>query len=595
MDHELPKQASVNKLSNESSPYLLQHATNLVNWFPWGAEAIELARRQEKPILLSIGYSACHWCHVMMHESFCDPDIAATMNRLFINIKVDKEERPDLDKIYQIAYQLLMGRPGGWPLTMFLAPASLIPYFGGTYFPNPAPPGLIDFATILHKINDVFYHDKEKIKQQESHIRAVIAAIAQPRIPSILPLASDLRRDAELVLQREFDPVNSGFGHDAKFPNCPSLEFLLHSKDPLIRHIALTTLKHMAQGGIYDQLSGGFFRYTVDPKWRIPHFEKMLYDNGQLLSCYAQAYALTKIEEFKKIACETADWLEANMRDPSTGGFYTSIDADSEDEEGLYYVWDRDEIKTNLNSTEYTLIKKYYQLDHKANFDDKWHLIINPESDTPSDEQLKTIKDKLLKLRALRTKPHLDKKILCAWNALVIQGLNDLSHATGKLKYLDLAEQTIIFIRDKLFLQKRLFATWQDGAPKVHGFSDDYAFLLNAVFSFTNNNIKHKFMPFCIDLADSLIDNFFDTTNGGFYYTANDEEQLFYRPKIFTDDAIPSGNGVACLALLKLGKLLDRKDYIDVAQRSIYTAQFFLNDAPEVHLGLCEAYELAHD
>jgi uncharacterized protein len=318
-----------NGLRNESSPYLLQHKYNCVNWFPWGEEAINLARKQDKPILLSIGYSACHWCHVMMHESFEDEDVAATMNRLFINIKVDKEERPDLDKIYQITHQLLMGRAGGWPLTMFLAPSSLIPYYGGTYFPKDAVADVPGFQTLLHKLNEVYYHEKDKIMQQELHIKAILQVISQPRTPNELPLASELRHDAELVLQSEFDPENSGFGSNAKFPNCPSLDFLLDSPDSLIRHMPLTTLKHMAESGIYDQLSGGFFRYTVDPKWQIPHFEKMLYDNAQLIGLYAKAYNLTQNDLYKKIAAETVRWLQTNLRDPS-GGFYTSIDADSD-------------------------------------------------------------------------------------------------------------------------------------------------------------------------------------------------------------------------------------------------------------------------
>lgn len=594
MDHAAPTGRSVNKLINETSPYLLQHATNPVNWYPWGDAAINLAREQDKPILLSIGYSACHWCHVMMHESFCDPDIASAMNRLFINIKIDKEERPDLDKIYQTAHQLLMGRPGGWPLTMFLSADTLIPYFGGTYFPKDVPTDAVGFEVLLHKLNDVYYHDREKIRQQEMHIRAIIAAIGMKRIPTELPLASTLRHNAELVLQKEFDPVHSGFGNEAKFPNCPSLEFLLRSPEPLMRHITLTTLKHMAQGGIYDQLAGGFFRYTVDPQWQIPHFEKMLYDNGQLLSLYAAAFQLTHVDEFKQIACETAEWLCNYMRDNSTGAFYTSMDADSEGEEGLYYVWEKSEIKNILDSNEYSLIKKYYQLDHKANFEDKWHLAINPQITEPARDQLKTIKQKLLQQRNLKTKPQIDKKILSSWNALVIKGLIQLGQILNEPQYINAAQSTLNFIREKMYIDRVLYASWQDGAPHIKGFLDDYAFLLDALLTLIKNDLEHEYIQFCEQLADNLLDYFYDYENGGFFFTANDAEKLFYRPKTFTDDATPSGNSIACISLLRLGKLLKRQDYIKAAKDSIYAAQVFINDAPEVHLGLLEAYTLSH-
>lgn len=576
-----------NKLKNESSPYLLQHASNPVNWYPWGPAAIELARKQDKPILLSIGYSACHWCHVMMHKVFMDPDVASTMNRLFINIKVDKEERPDLDKIYQTAHQLLMGKAGGWPLTMFLTPDTLIPYYGGTYFEQ-------DFQPLLHRLNEVYYHEKEKIKQQELHTLAILQVIMQPLPPSDLPLAINLRTEAETVMRQEFDPVNSGFGNEAKFPNCPSLEFLLHSTDLMIRHIALTTLLTMAQRGIYDQLAGGFFRYTVDEKWQIPHFEKMLYDNAQLLGLYASAYKYSHNQDYKQIALETGAWLSNCMRDPINGGFYTSIDADSEEQEGIYYVWDVAEIKATLTAEEFASIKKYYHLDHKPNFDDNWHLITNTECNSPDTEQLKIIKHKLLTQRELRIKPNIDTKILTAWNGLVIKGLSIAGQLLNHQQFLDLAAGTIDFIANKLFIDNILYATFQDNTAKIPGFLDDYAFAIDGILTFINNDAQHKYIGLCTSLADSLISNFYDTEAGGFFFTAHSSEQLFYRPKVFTDDATPSGSGIACLALIKLGKLVKNEHYIEVAKKSIYAGQAFLNEAPELHLSMCEAYELLH-
>jgi uncharacterized protein YyaL (SSP411 family) len=596
-DHKSPylsKNNLANKLNSESSPYLLQHMYNAVNWFPWGPEAIELARYQDKPILLSIGYSACHWCHVMMHESFEDIDVAATMNRLFINIKVDKEERPDLDKAYQIAHQLLMGRAGGWPLTMFLSPTSLIPYFGGTYFPKKAMAELPDFQALLHRLNEVYYHEKEKIQQQELHIQAILHVISQPRIASHLPLAQELRHDAELVLQAEFDPVNSGFGNDAKFPNCPSLDFLLESKDPLIRHMPLTTLKHMAEGGIYDQLAGGFFRYTVDPTWQIPHFEKMLYDNAQLIGAYTKAFAITNNELYKNVVLETSKWLQTTMLDPETGGFYTSIDADSEAQEGLYYLWDVNEVKTVLSNDEFERIKKYYGFDHKPNFESKWHLLINTESTAPTSADLDLIKQKLLAQREAREKPFLDRKILTGWNGLAIHNLSLAGQTLQQPALLNMAENCITFIQEKLFIDQELFATYQNGAAKINGFLDDYAYVLYGVLTFINDDPKHPLLEFCKNLADSLISKFYDQENGGFFFIPSLSEKLFYNPKTYTDDATPSSNAIACIALIRLSKLLNDQSYLNIAKKSISAGQSFLNDAPEVHLTLLEAYAMLH-
>jgi uncharacterized protein YyaL (SSP411 family) len=589
------KNQPVNELTNETSPYLLQHATNPVNWHPWSQAAIELAKYQDKPILLSIGYSACHWCHVMMHESFEDTDVAATMNRLFINIKVDKEERPDLDKIYQTAHQLLMGRPGGWPLTMFLSPETLIPYFGGTYFPKNAQPEITDFQTLLHRLNDVYYHQKQKIKEQELHTLAILQVIYQPRPSSELPLAETLKHCAEEVMQKEFDPVYGGFGTEAKFPNCPSLDFLLRAKDPLMQHIALYTLIQMAQSGLYDQLAGGFFRYTVDQQWQIPHFEKMLYDNGQLLSIYAQAYKLTQNKIYRDIALETGAWLATSMQDPNSGGFYAAVDADIEGKEGLYYVWDLKDIKKVLTGDEYSSIKKYYKLDHKANFDELWHLSINAEQPAPDSGVLQQIKQKLSTQRTLRPAAHIDNKILTCWNALAIKGLSEAGQLLDHRPFLELADKTIKFFKDQVFVDKQLYASFQAGKPKINGFLDDYAFLLDAVLCFVQHNPQHEYIVFCNELADSLIENFYDSEFGGFYFTALSAEQLFFRPKPYTDEATPAGNGIACLALLKLGKLVGNEHYIEVAKKSIYAAQAYLNDAPEIHLTLCLAYELAHE
>jgi uncharacterized protein YyaL (SSP411 family) len=570
--HNLP-----NKLVSESSPYLLQHAYNPVNWYAWGDAAFEQARKHDKPILLSIGYSSCHWCHVMMHEFFCNPDIAATMNRLFINIKVDKEERPDLDQIYQTVYQLLLAEAGGWPLTMFLSPTSLIPYYGTTY--NP------DFVNLLHRLNEVYYHKKEQVKQQELHTLAVLQVISQLKPANITPLAKELVHQAEIALLQELDPNHGGFGSAAKFPNCPGLEFLLQASDVLIRHAAITTLNSMAYGGIYDQLAGGFFRYTTDAAWQIPHFEKMLSDNAQLLGIYSQAYALTNNIHYREIALETADWMARTLLDTQSNGFFNALDADSEGEEGLYYLWKIEEIKNALSHEEFSSIKKYFHLDQKSNFESKWHLSINSNIPPPELETLKTIKHKLLQQRQLRVAPELDTMILISCNGLAIKGLSTAGLVLQQQNFLELANATIQYVKNRLAA---------DDTAKIPAFLDDYAFVLDGVLAYVNDQTDHEYIPLCIELADTMISNFYDHDNAGFFFTSHKAEKLFYRPKTFTDDSQPSGNGIACLALLKLGKLVQNQTYIDIAKATIQAAQDYINEAPELHLTLCRAYALLH-
>ncbi len=586
-----------NKLANETSPYLIQHALNLVNWYPWGTEAIELARKQDKPILLSIGYAACHWCHVMMHESFCDPEIAATMNRLFINIKVDKQQRPDLDKIYQTTFQLLMGYGAGWPLTMFLSPTTLIPYFGGTYFPKKNQDNLADFATILNRLNDVYYHSKEQLHAQEAHTLMILQILTHLRPASLTPNVAELLEQTDLVLQQEFDPTHGGFGQQEKFPNCPTLDFILDSDNPMTRHIVLTTLNYMAAGGIYDQLGSGFFRYTIDPAWQIPHFEKMLYDNAQLLGIYTRAYKITHNDQYKEIALSTANWLATTLLDPNTGGFFTAVDADSEDQEGLYYLWDLAEIKNTITHEEFASIKKYYNLDHKANFEHKWHLSVNPNAIPPEINTLALIKQKLLEKRKQRVALNIDTTILTSSNGLAIKNFSIAGQILQRPDFLAIADNAINFIQQKLYLSDNLYAFWPY-EPKILAFLDDYAFLLDGILQFINDDATHPYIQFCIKLADNLLENFYDSEHGGFFFTSHYNkhleeqlaEQLFYRPKTFADEAIPSGNGIACLALLKLGTLLGEDRYLLTAKKCIQAAQVYINDTPELHLNLLKAY-----
>lgn len=590
----MKKTNSGNYLETETSPYLLQHAHNPVNWHPWGEEAFELARKQDKPILLSIGYASCHWCHVMMHESFEDPEIAATMNRMFINIKVDKQERPDIDKIYQIVYQLLMGQGGGWPLTMFLSPTTLMPYYGATYIPKEVTEDQIGFNAMLHRLNDIYYHEKEKIKQQELHTMAVLQILNQLQPANNTPLSQELIQQAETALINEFDPAHGGFGNDAKFPNCPSLEFILHSTEPMTRHVALSTLNTMANGGIYDQLGGGFFRYTVDPLWHIPHFEKMLYDNAQLVGIYAEAFKLTNNMLYKNISLETGKWLATELLDPTSNGFFSAIDADSEGQEGLYYLWDVAEIKQLLTHEEFQIIKKYFNLNQDSNFEAKWHLYVNSDIAAPEQQILFAIKHKLLQQRQKRIAPSIDTMIATSCNGLAIEGLSTAGLILEQQEFLDLANNNIKFIKEHLYVANQLYATWQDRSPKITAFLDDYAFVLHGILTFINGDPKHEYIKFCCSLADDLINNFYDSEYGGFYFISNQANKLFFRPKTFTDDSSPSGNGIACLALLKLGLLINNREYIEKAKKTINAVQAYLNDAPEVHLSMCRAYELLH-
>lgn len=579
-----------NKLINETSPYLLQHAKNPVYWYPFGDEAIEKARKQDKPILLSIGYPSCHWCHVMMRESFCDLEIAAAMNRLFVNIKVDKEERPDIDKVYQITFQLLMAQVGGWPLTLFINPHTLIPYYGGTYFPKTIE-GKAGFKDLLPKLNEIYYHDRERIHQQETQISALLQIMTQSRPSFVAPNSANLIHKAEIALANEFDPAHGGFGVDTKFPNCPCIDFVLQSTDTMTRHMGLTTLMSMSEGGIYDQLGGGFFRYTINNDWQIPHFEKMLYDNGQLIGIYAKAYQITKKEEFAKIASETTYWLANNLLDKDINGFYTAFDADTEEKEGLYYLWDLDNIKDSLSSDEFASIKKYYHLNQKANFDKKWHLYIDPKEQAPSKELLAKIKEKLLEIRKNRVPPAIDNMILTSSNGLTIKGLSLAAQILENEDFNTYADNAIIFIRDKLYVDGQLYATWQNGKPKISGFLDDYAFVLDGILTFINNDANHRYLEFCQLLADDLIENFYDDDLGGFFFTSKNAEHIIFRPKTYTDDSIPSGNGTACLALINLGLLCNKPHYISMARKVINSALTYLYEAPELHLSMCLAYQ----
>ena len=576
-----------NHLSKESSLYLQQHASNPVDWYPWGEEALTLARAQGKPILLSIGYSACHWCHVMAHESFEDEQTAALMNTHFINIKVDREERPDLDQIYQTAHYMLTRRNGGWPLTMFLAPDQT-PFFGGTYFPRTARYQLPGFAELIPRIAG-FYQERGKGlgTQNASLLQAFESTLPHEASGSAMDAAPLLAAQEEL--EQSFDHTWGGFGGAPKFPHPTDLEFCLRrhaaSGDATPLEMAMSTLRAMAAGGIYDQLGGGFCRYSVDQYWAIPHFEKMLYDNGPLLALYSDAWAISGEPRFQEVVEETAAWVQREMQSPE-GGYYATLDADSEHEEGKFYVWTPAEVAGQLGPDEYAVAAAHYGLDQAPNFEGKhWHLNVHRELPAVAEELgipteaadalLASAKAKLFAAREKRVHPGRDEKTLVSWNALMIKGMARAARVFRRPDWLASARAAVDFIHRTMWRNGRLLAVHKDRQARLNAYLDDYAFLLDALLEFLQSDFRAEDLEFARDIADVLLTQFEDQDRGGFFFTSHDHERLIHRPKPGYDNATPSGNGVAAFALQRLGHILGNSDYLAAAERALrlfYTA-----------------------
>lgn len=583
-----------NQLANEVSPYLLQHAHNPVDWHPWNQQTLAKAKRENKPILLSIGYAACHWCHVMAHESFEDEATAKLMNEFFINIKVDREERPDLDKIYQTAHYLLTQQTGGWPLTIFLTPDDLTPFFSGTYFPKEPHFQLPAFKEVLKALADIYKNKFQEIKQQNLQLSHMLNVEKKTTLMTLTD--EPLKQVHDLLLQR-WDRQYGGLLGAPKFPHPTILELLIHEKSSL----ASDTLAAMAKGGIYDQLQGGFFRYSVDERWDIPHFEKMLYDNGQLLYLYALSSQQFSEPNFATIARETADWTMAVMQS-SEGGYFSSLDADSEGHEGKFYIWKKTEIQTILTEKEFQFAELYFNLSQFSNFEHQWHLHVIRSLDSIATELkishseaqqlLDTIKTKLLTAREKRVSPATDTKILTSWNALMIKGMALASDILQKPRYLASAEQSLQLIQQKLMRNNRLLASYKDGKAHLNAYLDDYAFLLDAILTVLQVSWNTEHLKFAIQLADNLLEHFFDPVNGGFFFTANDHEKILYRPKTMMDEALPSGNAIAARALLILGHLLGETRYLTAAEKTLQAAFPALLQFPAEHCGLLLALEL---
>jgi hypothetical protein len=571
-----------NRLARETSPYLQQHADNPVDWHPWGEEALTLARRDDRPILLSVGYSACHWCHVMAHESFEDPEVAAVMNRLFVNIKVDREERPDLDQIYQTAHQMLASRAGGWPLTMFLMPDGT-PFFGGTYFPKQARYGLPGFVDLMERVAEVYRNRRGEIEQQNQGLMAALGRTVPSGAVHHTELSARPVEEAVAGLLAGFDEDHGGFGGAPKFPHPTDLALLLRrhatAGDTRAREAAILTLRRMAEGGICDQIGGGFCRYSVDERWNIPHFEKMLYDNGPLLGLYADAWRVSGDALFRRTAEETAGWVMREMQSPE-GGYYSSLDADSEHEEGKFYVWDRAEAAAILSADELAVVGRHYGLDGPPNFENRhWHLHVAEPLDevaralgrTAADCEslLAAARTRLFAARERRVRPGRDEKILTSWNALMIEGMARAAGVFGRPDWMASARRALDFLRATLWQDGRLLATYKDGRAHLNAYLDDYAFLLGALIETMQTGFRAEDLEWAEDLADALLDRFEDREQGGFFFTSHDHERLIHRTKPGPDNATPSGNAVAALALQRLGHLTGENRYLAAAERTL--------------------------
>lgn len=601
-----------NKLASETSPYLLQHADNPVEWYPWGEQALTLAKQQNKPILLSIGYSACHWCHVMAHESFEDTETAAVMNEHFINIKVDREERPDIDQIYQTAHSMLSNKSGGWPLTVFLTPDQE-PYFTGTYFPKTARYQLPGFADLIPRVA-AYYHER---KEDVAHQNAQLANALATTIPTANHTVSANATTVQLAfeqLRNSFDFEHGGFGTAPKFPNPADITLLLHQAkagNKEAEAMALQMLSAMAAGGIYDQIGGGFCRYSVDERWNIPHFEKMLYDNGQLLSLYAEGWQVSKnpveIARYAQVIEETITWLQREMLSTSgktKGAIYCSLDADSPDAhghnaEGVFYIWQVPEVKALLTPEEFVVASQSFGFDRGPNFEDPhsntqaWHTYLAVTPDAEDQALLNSARTKLFTARDQRPRPGLDDKILASWNALAIKGLAKAGAVFDRSDWIAMAQDAIDFIRNHLWVkneagQYQLLATAKGDKVHLNAYLDDHAFLLDALVELMQTAYREVDMQFAEDIAEALLENF-EAEDGGFYFTSHHHEQLIHRSKQGYDNATPNGNGIAAVALQRFGHILGEPRYLQSAERTLQAFDSVIKRNPAACASLTHA------
>ena len=568
-----------NHLQNETSPYLLQHVDNPVDWHPWGEEAMRLAKEKDKPILLSIGYAACHWCHVMAHESFEDEVTAAQMNADFINVKVDREERPDIDSIYMQAVNAMVGR-GGWPMTVFLTPDGK-PFYAGTYFPNEPRHGMPSFRQILTGVTRAWDGDRENVVGSAAEVAEQVRALSRVGFDE-QALDPEIFRNALRGLGQQFDPTWGGFGDAPKFPQPMTIEFLLResvrSDDENALQMAEATLRKMAEGGMYDQIGGGFARYSVDDRWLVPHFEKMLYDNAQLARVYLHAWQMTGDDFYRRIAEETLDYVLREMRDPD-GGFYSSQDADSEGVEGKFYVWSADEIREALGEDADTFMR-IYGVSDEGNWEG--HNILNLRLAEALDGRIARARATLYELRSKRIWPGLDDKILTSWNGLMLGAFAEAGQALRRPDYIDAAKSNADFLHRAMRRDSgRLLRTWKSGSDaKYNAYLEDYAYLADGLLALYEATFEARWIEWARELGELMLTHFRDEKNGGFYDTSHDHEQLIHRPKDLQDNAVPSGNSMAASVLTRLSLLTGNGEHWQIAEKSTATMSKFMSQYP---------------
>jgi uncharacterized protein YyaL (SSP411 family) len=565
-----------NRLTRETSPYLLQHKDNPVDWYPWGEEALEKARAEDKPVLLSVGYSACHWCHVMERESFEDEATAALMNEHFVNIKVDREERPDVDSIYMSAVQA-MTRHGGWPMTVFMTPDGA-PFYGGTYFPPVPSRGMPSFQQVLLSLADAYTNRREEVLKSAENVREFLRESTTASIPKS-EVSEGLLTHAANALVGQIDNRFGGFDGAPKFPQAMNLEVLLRHHKRTGDRATLSgvelTCRQMANGGIYDQLGGGFARYSVDEYWLVPHFEKMLYDNALLARLYLEAYEATGDGFYKRIAEETLGYVMRDMTDPE-GGFYSAEDADSEGEEGKFYVWTPEEIERVLEPEDAKLAERFWDVTERGNFEGKNILNVPRPPEAVAAEfgisteelwrRIEAIRERLFAEREKRVRPGRDEKVLAAWNGLMLRAFALAASVTGREEYRRVAEKNASFLLEKLVADARLRRSYKDGQARFNGYLEDYACVADGLLTLYEATFERRWLMEAASLADAILELFWEEAEGAFYDTAVDHEELVTRPRDVYDNATPSGSSVAVDVLLKLSVLLDREDYQERAE-----------------------------
>ena len=583
---------SSNRLQNETSPYLRQHAQNPVDWYPWGPEALQRARELDRPIFLSIGYSACHWCHVMEHESFEDAEVARLLNDNFVSIKVDREERPDLDQIYMTAVQMMTGQ-GGWPMSVWLTP-DLQPFYGGTYFPPDDRYGRPSFKRVLHALTEAWGSRRGDIDNTATELTSQLRAV-DGLPPSNGEPSPDLIKQAAGYLGRIFDPTYGGFGQAPKFPHPMDLRLLLRGwkrfSDDRSLDMARVTLDHMARGGIYDHLGGGFHRYSTDARWLVPHFEKMLYDNALLTLAYLEGFQATGDSLYRQVVEETLRYVEREMTSPE-GPFYSTQDADSEGEEGRFFVWSAEEVEKVLGKEAANIFTYVYDVSDQGNWEGHniLHRMKSDEQDARMlgisseqlQESLRDSKRKLFEVRARRVKPGRDEKILTSWNGLMIDAFATASQVLDNRAYAGLASRTADFILGSMrTADGRLFRTYGAGSkPKLNGYLEDYAFLLNGLVSLYEATFEPRSLKEALAVADTMVDEFWDDEQAGFYFTGRRHERLLARTKDPHDSSIPSGNSMAVTAMLRLAKLSGRQDLWQKAERTLRLFSGLMSNSP---------------